>query len=160
MHILQVYGSGSDSPNADALRACYKAQGIDTRRKRADFECSSSQTCYKEANGNLFCLNESSGEYDDIEGGHGNVKTDEYTSAADVVRTSTSAATRTSTAVGANASSSSSRAGANAATTNAAGTSATGAAASTPSATGNAAVEKMHANVVVGAMGLVLGLVL
>ena len=115
-----------------------------------------------EANGNLFCLNESSGEYVDIEGGRGNVKTDEYTSAADVVKSSTTAATRASTnaAANASASSSSSRAGTNAANTNAAGTSATGAAASTPSATGNAAVEKMHADVVVGAMGLVLGLVL
>lgn len=64
------YGSGSDSPNADQLQICYKAaeegQSNSAGRKmmlkeRATFTCSSSQTCYTETNGNLFCLNTATG---------------------------------------------------------------------------------------------------
>lgn len=64
------FGSGSDSPDVDALKACYLAAeggrcaSSGCKRalnERAEFSCSSSQTCYMETNGNLFCLNTSTG---------------------------------------------------------------------------------------------------
>lgn len=64
------YGSGSDSPNADALQACYKIQngctGSRCRRtlkKRATLTCSSSEGCYIDTQATVFCLNKSTGVY-------------------------------------------------------------------------------------------------
>lgn len=168
----KVYGSGSDSPNPTALQTCYKMQGRGSR-KRAIFSCSNSQTCYSETNGNLFCLNIATGtcsmnvpnvtyeffiwnqcwqrqplsigDYIDINGGQGNVKTGVYTS-ADALPASTSTRSSSTTATGSLTITS---------------TSATSPAVA--SATGGSGVEKFHAiNAVgvVGAMGVVVRLVL
>lgn len=68
-----LYGSKSSSQNEDKLRACYKIQSRSEIVARGDSEslesrafvltCTSSQTCYVEANGNLFCLNKSTGMF-------------------------------------------------------------------------------------------------
>jgi len=58
------YGSGSATPNADNLTKCYKAKfggKSPNNAKRATLECASNQGCYKEASGNYFCLDLSTG---------------------------------------------------------------------------------------------------
>lgn len=59
------YGSGSATPDATKLQACLKAAAGGTKptlSKRAELNCASNQSCYKENNGNYFCLDLSTGK--------------------------------------------------------------------------------------------------
>lgn len=158
------------TPDADELLTCVETSAkisadtadkildnIGRKAKRAgDFvlNCGTSETCYAEKDGNLFCLNKStgmsrarqfnqdeenanlhSGDYTDISGGKGNAKTGSYTSAT----------ASTPTATVANKAASQSTAPASSATN---------------SATTNAGSENFRIDAVVGMVGLVVGLVM
>ncbi|RDW74952.1 hypothetical protein BP6252_06094 [Coleophoma cylindrospora] len=171
-----------------SLAACYKAQqlgdcnilggsacdGLKTRASTT-FTCSSSQTCYVYTDGSLFCLNESSGDYVDDVGGHGNVDTGVYTgpdgqkttvlagatatAKASAASTAKSAASKaTSTASNKTAVASGTKTSATGASATAA--SATGTSSAAASTTGTSGVEKLNAAPVLGALGLVAALVL